>query len=101
MSGVEEVVASASCFHRFLKCCLKENDEPDGDTHTEVKVELNFVCCGGKNKKKKSKVKLERYKSRSFQSLFSFYRKRNDGNKEHGYEYGDSGVSNRVKETEV
>ena len=94
MTGLEEV-ASVSCFHRFLKCCLKENDdEADGDTHTEVKVELNFVCCGGKNKKKKSKVKLERYKSRSFQSLFSFHRKRDDGNKGHGYEYGD-------RETEV
>ena len=97
MTGIEEV-ASASCFHRLLKCCLPKNEEVDGDIHTDVKVELNFVCCGGKNKKKKSKVKLERYKSRSFQSLFSFNRKRDDGNKGYGYDYR---VSNRFKETEV
>ena len=99
MTGVEEV-ASVSCFHRLLKCCAT-NDETDGIEHTEVKVELNVVCCGGKNKKKKSKVKLEKYKSRSFQSLFSLHRKRDDGNKRNGYEYGYKDVLNRIRETEV
>ena len=91
MTGVEEI-ESINCFRRLFKCCCKRGDETDGDTRTEVKVELNFVCCGANNEKKKSKVKLERYKSRSFQSLFSFHRKRDHGNKRYGYEHRETEV---------